>query len=247
METNMSKTSKIAILSLLMGVAPMALLAQSGSGTHGTLAAYSRTAAAMPAEESGNSVLLVTADLDCTLTVDGVGKGHLKAGEVRTVPIMEGNHLVKADGDKSGHWESAATTEAGKQKFLPIVLDDSLPTWTDPATGLMWTKEDNGKSVTWMQASIYCHDLRLGGHADWRMPDIGELGALYIQVKWSNKNDETLHIKGNLHASAWEWSYTAQIPEGAWAFSFRRIEHGSVLLDNFYSYDRVLCVRSAGK
>ena len=38
--------------------------------------------------------------------------------------------------------------------------------WTDPATGLMWTKESNASNVTWYQAKDYCANLRLGGYSN---------------------------------------------------------------------------------
>ena len=34
----------------------------------------------------------------------------------------------------------------------------------------MWQKGDNGKEVTFEEAQKYCRNLRLGGHADWRLP-----------------------------------------------------------------------------
>jgi hypothetical protein len=40
----------------------------------------------------------------------------------------------------------------------------------------MWQKGDNGKEVTFAEAQEHCKNLRLGGHADWRLPkpDEGE-------------------------------------------------------------------------
>src|ERR1035437_10122075 len=58
----------------------------------------------------------------------------------------------------------------------PAEADVALnPTWTDPATGLMWTKKDNGSDVDWNQASAYCSNLQLAGYKDWRLPNIEEL------------------------------------------------------------------------
>lgn len=44
------------------------------------------------------------------------------------------------------------------------MADMSLPqdgTWTDPGTGLMWTKEDNGSRINWNEANQYCRDMRV--------------------------------------------------------------------------------------
>lgn len=38
---------------------------------------------------------------------------------------------------------------------------DAPLTWTDPATGLTWSKKDNGSDVNWNQASEYCSTLQL--------------------------------------------------------------------------------------
>jgi hypothetical protein len=70
-------------------------------------------------------------------------------------------------------------------------------TWTDPATGLVWTKEDNGSDVTWDQANDYCGNLRLAGHSGgWRLPTIDELRGIY------DANAGGYHVKGNLQLSS---------------------------------------------
>ena len=53
----------------------------------------------------------------------------------------------------------------------------SATTWTDPATGLMWTKESNSTNVTWNQAKDYCANLHLGGYSNWRLATIDELSS----------------------------------------------------------------------
>ncbi|MGD0398218.1 MAG: DUF1566 domain-containing protein [Syntrophobacteraceae bacterium] len=49
-------------------------------------------------------------------------------------------------------------------------IDNGDGTVTDTNRKLMWQKGDNGNEVTFEQAQEYCRNLRLGGHADWRMP-----------------------------------------------------------------------------
>src|SRR5271157_742440 len=70
-------------------------------------------------------------------------------------------------------------------------------TWTDPATGLMWTHQDNGADINWDQARSYCANLRLGVYSGWRMATIEELKAI---------DDPSLgefrHIKGGIHLSS---------------------------------------------
>jgi hypothetical protein len=52
-------------------------------------------------------------------------------------------------------------------------------TYTDPRTGLMWAREDNGREINWEEAKSYCENYSVGGVTGWRMPTQGELAALY--------------------------------------------------------------------
>ena len=49
-------------------------------------------------------------------------------------------------------------------------VDNGDGTVTDTKRKIMWQKGDNGKEVTFEEAQEYCKSLRLGGHADWRLP-----------------------------------------------------------------------------
>jgi hypothetical protein len=117
----------------------------------------------------------------------------LKADNSRFVPVSPGEHRIRAattDGLTKIRIE--AEVDQG-QKIVEIRLKDEydqelkrqqeetirkqaeaalLPTWTDPATGLMWAKKDNGSDVDWNQAGDYCTKLQLAGYNDWRLPTI---------------------------------------------------------------------------
>ncbi len=111
--------------------------------------------------------------------------------------------------------------------------------WTDPDTGLMWTKQDNGTNVNWNQAIAYCSNLRLGGYTDWRLPTIDELQAIYD----ANAGDQ--HVKGNLKLSPnyWHWSSSqASAPGKAWYFQFSSGSRNSYRIGDSGG-DRALCVR----
>lgn len=52
---------------------------------------------------------------------------------------------------------------------------------TDAATGLMWTKADNGAAVSWRQALAWADETNAQaflGHDDWRVPDVKELQSI---------------------------------------------------------------------
>ncbi len=115
--------------------------------------------------------------------------------------------------------------------------------WTDPETGLMWTRKDNGSNVTWRQAMDYCENLYLAGHSGWRLPTIDELQDIYDP----NANVGGRHVKGNMRLSGWEWSRSEGDAVGkAWAFGFGsgRRYPGPLDLSNNES---ALCVRRPGE
>ncbi len=60
-------------------------------------------------------------------------------------------------------------------------------TWTDPNTGLMWARHDNGRDINWANADAYCKNYSVGGYTDWRLPTRDELKGLYSKsIKGNN-------------------------------------------------------------
>lgn len=55
--------------------------------------------------------------------------------------------------------------------------DNEDGTVTDKVTGLMWQQGDNPR-MNFHEASAYCKKLNLGGHTDWRLPNIKELNTI---------------------------------------------------------------------
>lgn len=112
--------------------------------------------------------------------------------------------------------------------------------WIDPATGLMWTKKDNGSDLTEQEAFNYCRNLRLAGHSDWQLPTIDQLATISDPAVtgsgWSQ------HIKGDLQISGFEWGTSIKkarlVP---WTFNFY---DGSRLEGPLgEKQDRAVCVR----
>ena len=58
--------------------------------------------------------------------------------------------------------------------------DNGDSTVTDNCTGLMWQKDtgNEGTKLDWCAALAYCEGLSLGGHDDWRLPNIHELQSI---------------------------------------------------------------------
>ena len=228
--------------------------------------------------------LLVTTDMDCNWKLDGQPMVPLKADDHKVVPVSSGEHLVQAattDGvvkirikvevdqgqntveihlrsrhDQKLKMQQAET--ARKQAEADVALH---PTWTDPDTGLMWTKKDNGSDVNWSEATFYCRTLSLGSHANWRLPNIDELKGIYDQsapaktLAFGGRSFE-YHIKGGIILTGREWSATlarlartspgALPPAGASTFNFSVGEPVSFQTGSGDG-NRALCVRRSGQ
>jgi hypothetical protein len=125
----------------------------------------------------------------------------------------------------------------------------ALVGWTDPDTGLTWTKQDNGSDVNWNQAITYCTNLRLGGYIDWRLPTIDELQGIYdssidVPARDVYGNEAIWHVKGNLKLTcSFQWSSSqGSSPRTAKYFYFSSGGRGSSVLSDS-NRDRALCVR----
>jgi len=113
-------------------------------------------------------------------------------------------------------------------------------TWTDPVTGLMWAKRDNGSDVNWQQATNFCLNLQLAGQRNWRLPTTNELRGIYDKNALVNGR----HVKGNLQLSGGEWSGSRGDSVGK-ALTFKFFGEGMPTpyqLDFTYNR-RALCVR----
>ncbi len=142
---------------------------------------------------------------------------------------------------------------AGAQTGVPVGADAALnSTWTDPATGLMWTKMDNGSDVDWKQATAYCSNLQLASYSGWRLPTIEELQGIYdpsVRVQTAfDFGVVSVLVKGKLKLTGWDWSST-QGDKPEWAartFGFSGENRGA--FPHRFNYNmRALCVRRSGE
>jgi len=138
-----------------------------------------------------------------------------------------------------------AEREAGDKAALAALV------WTDPATGLMWAKNDNGSDVNWKQASDYCWHLKLASHGDWSLPTIDELEGIFDRNAYEVERDnydlgQGYHVKGNLQLSGWQWSSSPRSTSSveAWRFTFTGERHPFRMSDG--KALRALCVRRSG-
>jgi pimeloyl-ACP methyl ester carboxylesterase len=126
----------------------------------------------------------------------------------------------------------------GGQDPPPDLVDNGNGTVTDNRTSLIWQRDEPGY-MTWGSALSYCEGLSLGGHSDWRLPNIKELESLTDDTRYLPAIDTNFFP--NAYASYY-WSSTtnAYYPDYAWSVPFHL---GYVVDRGKYGYYYVRCVR----
>lgn len=80
-------------------------------------------------------------------------------------------------------------------------------TISDRATGLMWQRQDDGRTRTWEEALAYCNGLTLDRASDWRLPDAKELHSI-VDYTRSPAIDPRFALSDN---AAYLWSSTTHL------------------------------------
>jgi hypothetical protein len=241
---------------------------------------------ALQAGAQSGVTLLVKTGISCNWKLDGQPMGLLTADRPTVVLVTPGEHLLEAsptDGaatiftkveiDKADTLEKTVNiglkTQTDQQSKMhpaetpkePAAVDNAQnPTWTDPATGLMWTSKDNGSDLDQPQAAAYCSMLQYAGYSGWRLPTLEELQGIYdsnnnSKVKVVSGIEYEVHVKGDLNlTTGWVWSDRQGDSPGrpyqtAWLFLFfdsaSNVDKGKPL-SNFLHFNfqmRALCVR----
>ncbi|MGO9775731.1 MAG: DUF1566 domain-containing protein, partial [Terracidiphilus sp.] len=182
---------------------------------------------------------------------------HLTLQPVRDARLnAEQEALDKAGRDARERTEQEARDKAVRvqrekeeRERKRVSQEEAAGVWTDPSTGLIWAKEDNGRLVNWQQAMDYCGGLKMYGYTDWRLPTIDEFKGIF-DPKLSydpNVNPNGYHLKGNIEEGAKsEWSSSqANYPEEKWLFYSYSGNHRAERVDDTNNY--ALCVRGPGE
>jgi hypothetical protein len=189
---------------------------------------------------SQGAELLVRADVECRLNVDGVTRGTLKTGQEVRLSLTPGEHRIEAVAG-TAHWEKTLQLAALDQVIeIPLRSVISSPDyWIDPDTQMMWTAADNGSGVSLIQAIRYCRRLTLSGFDDWTLPAIDDLQRIVGDAE----NQKPYRIKGPIKLTGWQWSSTPGTQEGeGWALDFGDGGRASVAAGDS-GLNRALCVR----
>ena len=119
----------------------------------------------------------------------------------------------------------------------------------DHSTGLMWAVESLGSTddaddgISQEACEKRCHELRLLGHTDWRLPTRAELAALVDDTRHEPAIDTGLFPRVK---PRWHWTSTpaAWSSASAWGVDF---SHGLVYDLHRYGSGFALAVRRAGQ
>jgi hypothetical protein len=121
------------------------------------------------------------------------------------------------DHDRSGAG-GARSTSTGLAPVPARFVSNGDGTVTDTQTNLTWAAEDNGHDLNWESAKAYCESFSAGGHADWRLPTVGELRSLYdpadsrIARCDSDAKSWRIHIAPAIDLSCY-WVWSAETPD----------------------------------
>lgn len=96
------------------------------------------------------------------------------AGACATAAPSPGDDTKLPDTGQTVRYTRVFGEDADYAGRSPAYADNGDGTVTDRVTGLVWQKTDGGE-MTWEKAGEYARNLRLGGHADWRLPNGMEL------------------------------------------------------------------------
>jgi hypothetical protein len=98
-------------------------------------------------------------------------------------------------------------------------VDNEDGTVTDTCTGLMWEKEtgNGGNRTFWCRALEYCENLDLGGHDDWRLPNVREIQSI---VDYGRHDPSIDPVFGALSFFYWSSTTDANDNGSAWTVNF---------------------------
>ena len=113
-----------------------------------------------------------TSDYYVGTTVEGGNKaafgvnhvtGHIKAYSAEASGPVGGKYVRAVRGDDYG---------------INEYTDNGDGTVSDNATGLMWTQDDSGEGLDWVNALQYAENSEFAGYSDWRLPNVKELQGI---------------------------------------------------------------------
>ncbi len=102
------------------------------------------------------------------ITVFGV---NFADGRIKGYPIMDPVNFMKTP-------NKLAVRLVRGPVYGENLFEAGADTVHDRATGLEWTRDDDGIARSWSDALAHCGALRLANHHDWRLPNAKELQSV---------------------------------------------------------------------
>lgn len=93
-------------------------------------------------------------------------------------------------------------------------------TVTDNHTGLVWQQKEGLEAATWEEALLYVETLNLGGHDDWRLPNLKELQSI-SSAHAARPSIDVTAFPATPSALYWSSTTLAQRAVRAWTIDFR--------------------------
>ncbi len=99
-------------------------------------------------------------------------------------------------------------------------VDNNDGTVTNKTNGLMWQKSTPVDKKTWEQVYVYCGNLSLAGHTDWRLPTQKELRSIVDYSKVSPAINTVYFPDTFLDDIYWSSTTDTHTTNHAWGISF---------------------------
>lgn len=194
--------------------------------------------------------LSVFCSLGCSSAKPGTAgaDGSVRSGCETTGPSACGSGLVCERGTAAcvdpnwAEWPmpNAQVEVTAGAPNLENYTDNGDGTVTDNVTGLMWEQLTTSANYNQEQAAMYCAQLTLGAHSDWRLPSVIELVSIVDTGTYNPSIDSDLFP--GTPAVGFYWSTTPYAGQAgsAWGVYFNNGYSASVDTSTAYS---VRCVR----
>jgi len=127
------------------------------------------------------------------------------------------SETISAGGTKRIHVRCVRDESGSAPGVLtPAFTDNGDATVTDDNTALQWQQEGAASPMAWEQALAYAEGLSLGGHDDWRLPNIKELRSISDDALFGPSVDATYFTDARAEIY---WSSTTELNNTtqAWA------------------------------
>jgi hypothetical protein len=99
----------------------------------------------------------------------------------------------------------------------PYYIDDGNVTVIDKGTWLEWQKDGSSNFMIWTDALLYCEDLYLDGHDDWRLPNVRELHSI-VDVNRSDPSIDAVFFSNP--DGYWTSTTNKETTDKAWTVLF---------------------------